>query len=169
MRTMISRFRLPAVVFSALALSASLPAQTKIGVEGAISAINGTKIELYNGLVKFEALGARIDTEDPGFKNISDLKVGTFIDVEAQLDRDGSMRATLIEVSNEKDQVPEVAGVIGTVDSATQSFTIGPLTIFWTSATKLKDLSRLRAGVKVEAQINFASGKLVAEVVEKDE
>ena len=169
MQTMISRFRLPAVICGALALSASLPAQIKIGVEGAISAINGTKIELYNGLVKFEAQGARIDTEDPGFRNIPDLKVGSFIDVEAQVDRDGFMRATLIEVSNEKDQVPEVAGVIGTVDAAAQSFTIGPLSIFWTSSTKLKDLSQLRAGVKVEARINFASGKLVAELVEKDE
>ena len=32
--------------------------------------MNGTKIELYNGLFKFEALGARIDTEDPGFKGV---------------------------------------------------------------------------------------------------
>ena len=168
MRTMISRFRLPAVVCSALALSASLPAQTKIGVEGAISAISGTKIELYNGLVKFEVPGARIDKKDPGFKNIADLKVGTFIDVEARLERDGAMRATRIKLSDEKDRVPEVAGVIGTVDAAAQSFTIGPLTIFWTSGTKQKDPSKLRAGIKVEAQINFASGKLVAEVVEKD-
>ncbi len=169
MRTMISSFRQPVVVCSALALSASLPAQTKICVEGAISAINGTKIELYNGLVKFEVPGARIDTKDPGFKNIAALKVGTFIDVEARLDRDGSMRATRIKLSNEKDRVPEVAGVIGMVDAAAQSFTIGPLTIFWTSGTRKKGLPEPRAGVKVEAQINFASGKLVADVVEKDE
>ena len=84
------------------------------------------------------------------------------------MEREGSMRATRIKLSDEKDRVPEVAGVIGTVDSAAQSFTIGPLTIFWTSGTKQKDPSKLRAGIKVEARINFASGKLVAEVVEKD-
>ena len=138
-------------------------------MEGSISAINVTKIELFNGLVKFEALGAKVDTEAPNFKNISDLKVGTFSDVEVETDRDGALHATLIEVSNEKDQVPEIGGVIGTLDTAAQTFTIGPLTISFNNQTKYKDLSGLRAGVLVEARVSFASGKLVAEFIEKDE
>ena len=161
-----------AVRFAAFLLAvvpSALQAQTKIGVEGAISAVNGTTIELYNGQVKISAEGAKIDTEDPNFKNVSDLKVGTFIDVEAVVERDGSIHATLIEVSDEKDQVPEVGGVVGTVDTAAQTFTIGPLTVHWTSQTKLKDLSAVRAGIKVEARVAFASGKLVAELIEKDE
>ena len=161
-----------AVRFAAFLLAvvpSALQAQTKIGVEGAISAVNGTTIELYNGQVKISAEGAKIDTEDPNFKNVSDLKVGTFIDVEAVVERDGSIHATLIEVSDEKDQVPEVGGVVGTVDTAAQTFTIGPLTVHWTNQTKLKDLSAVRAGIKVEARVAFASGKLVAELIEKDE
>ena len=153
----------------ALLLPAGLSAKAKASVAGNISAMNGTKIELFNGLVKFEALGARVDTEDPNFKNISDLKVGTFIDVEVETDRAGALHATLIEVSNEKDQVPVAGGVIGTVDTAAQTFTIGPLTISFNNQTKYKDLSSLRAGVLVEARVTFASGKLVAEFIEKDE
>ncbi len=161
--------KLGILLLSAVLLPAGLGAAAKISVEGSISAINGTKIELFNGLVKFEALGAKVDTEDPNFKNISDLKVGTFIDVEVETDRDGALHATLIEVSNEKDQVPEIGGVIGSVDTAAQTFTIGPLTISFNNQTKYKDLSGLRAGVLVEARVSFASGKLVAEFVEKDE
>ncbi len=157
------------LLLSAMLLPAGLSAKAKTSVEGNISAINGTRIELFNGLVKFEALGAKVDTEDPNFKNISDLKVGTFIDVEVEADRDGVLHATLIEVSNEKDQVPEIGGVVGSVDAAAQTFTIGPLTISFNSQTKYKDLSGLRAGVLVEARVSFASGKLVAEFIEKDE
>ena len=65
MRTIINRFKLPAVVFSTLALSASLPAQTKIG-EGAVSSINGTKIELYNGLGVRCAVIHDVVTKDNG-------------------------------------------------------------------------------------------------------
>lgn len=66
MRTIISRFRLSAFVFSTLALSASLPAQTKIGVEGAGAPINGTKIELYNGLGVRCAVIHDVVTKDNG-------------------------------------------------------------------------------------------------------
>ena len=156
--------------FGILLLSAAgLCAQTKIGVEGAISAINGTRIDLFNGLVKIEAQGAKIDTDDPNFKNVSDLKIGTFLDVEAVVERDGTIHATLIEVSDEKDPVAEIGGVIGSVDAAAQTFTIGPLTIAYTNQTKLKDLSGLRTGVLVEARVSFTGGKLVAELIEKDE
>lgn len=154
---------------AAIGLPPGLHAQSKIGVEGAISAINGTRIELYGGLVKIEAAGARIDTEDPNFKNIPDLRIGTFIDVEAVIEKDGTLRATLVEVSEEKNQEPEISGVIGSVDSAAQTFTIGPLTISFNSRTKLKDLQALRAGVKVEVTIDFSGGKIVAEIVERDE
>ncbi len=157
------------LLLSAMLLPAGLSAKAKTSVEGNISAINGTRIELFNGLVKFEASGARVDTEDPNFKNISDLKVGTFIDVEVETDRDGALHATLIEVSDEKEQVPEVGGVIGTVDTAAQTFTIGPLTISFNNQTKYQDLSGVRAGVLVEVRVTFASGKLVAEFIEKDE
>lgn len=54
------------------------------------------------------------------------------------MDSDGSLRATLVEVSNEKDQVPEVGGVIGSVDSVGRTFTLGPLTIAWTNQTGFK-------------------------------
>lgn len=154
---------------AAAAIPVALSAQTKIGVEGAITAVNGTRIELYGGLVKIEAAGARIDTEDPAFKNISDFRIGTFVDVEAVVETDGTLRATLVEVSDEKDPAPEVSGVIGSFDSATQSFTIGPLRIHMTSRTKLKDLSAIRAGLKVEVRIQVVSGRLEAELVERDE
>ncbi len=157
------------LLLSAVLLPAGLNAGAKTTIEGNISAIQGSRIELFNGLVKFEALGAKVDTEDPNFKNISDLKVGTFIDVEVETDWDGALHATLIEVSNEKDEVPEIGGVIGSVDTAAQTFTIGPLTISFNNQTKYKDLSGLRAGVLVEARVSFASGKLVAEFIEKDE
>ena len=161
--------RLGVLFMMSLAIPAAVNAAVKISIEGPITAISGTRIELFNGLVKVEASGAKIDTEDPSFKNIADLKVGTFVDVVAEVERDGSLRATLVEVSNEKDEVPEVGGVIGSVDTAAQTFTIGPLTIGWTNQTKLKDLSSLRAGVKIEARVAITGGKLVADFIEKDE
>lgn len=161
--------RLTLLALTCSAIPATLHAAVRISVEGPITAVNGTRIELFNGLVKVEAAGAKIDTEDPNFKNIADLKPGTFIDVEAEVALDGSLRATLVEVSNEKDQVPEVGGVIAFVDTAGQTFTIGPLTIAWTAQTRFKDLSGLRAGIKIEARIVSNGGRLVAEFIEKDE
>ena len=161
--------RLGVLLLVSLAIPAAVNAAVKISIEGPITAISGTRIELFHGLVKVEASGAKIDTDDPSFKNIADLKVGTFIDVEAEVERDGSLHAKLVEVSNEKDQATEVGGVIGSVDTAAQTFTIGPLKISFTNQTQFKDLSGLRAGVKVEARVTVAGGKLVAEFIEKDE
>jgi Domain of unknown function (DUF5666) len=161
--------RLGAILLMSLAIPAAVNAAVKISIEGPITAISGTRIELFNGLVKVEAAGAKIDTDDPSFKNIGDLKVGTFIDVEAEVAGDGSLHARLVEVSNEKDQVPEVGGVIGSVDMAAQTFTLGPLKIGFTSQTQYKDLSGLRAGVKIEARVVLTGGRLMAEFIEKDE
>ena len=72
-----------ALLLTCFAIPSELNAAVRISVEGPITAISGTKIELFNGLVKVEAAGAKVDTEDPNFKNIADLKPGTFIDVEA--------------------------------------------------------------------------------------
>ena len=161
--------RVGAMVLLAASILPAVHAGQKISVEGAISAIGGTRIELYGGLVKIETAGARIDTEDPNFKNLSDLRVGTFVDVEAVVESGGALRAVRVEVNDEKTQDNEMSGVIGSVDSAAQTFTIGPFTISWNGKTKLKDILALRAGLKVEAKIDFTSGRFVAELIERDE
>ncbi len=153
----------------ALIAPTQVRAQEKIDLEGAISAVNGTRIELFGGIVSFEARGAKIETDDENFTNVSDLKIGTVVEVEAVASLDGSIQATLIEVSDEKDAGPEVGGVIGTVDTAAQTFTIGPLTIAWDGQTKFKDLPRPQAGQLVEAAVQVSGGRLLATTVEREE
>ena len=47
--------RLGAMILLAACTLPAVRAEQKISVEGAISAINGTRIELFGGLVKIEA------------------------------------------------------------------------------------------------------------------
>lgn len=165
----LSSHLLSALVAAGVVLSAPLPAQSKIELEGPISGVQGTKIELFAGLVSVEARGARIETDDANFTNISDLKIGTVVEVEATANSDGSIQATMVEVSDEKEEDPEVGGVIGTVDAATSTFTIGPLTIAWDGQTKFKDIPRPQAGQLVEVAVRVSGGRLLALVVEKEE
>jgi hypothetical protein len=157
------------LIAAVLVPPAELQAQSKIEFEGAISAVSGTSIELFGGLVRFEARGARIDTDDERFTNISDLRIGTNIEVEAIAGPDGSIQATLVEVSDESDADSEVGGVIGTVDTAGQTFTIGSVTIAWSGQTRFRDISNLRAGLMVEVTVQAAGGRLVALMVEREE
>lgn len=167
MRKQLTAWILPAAAL--LMPLADARGQARIGVEGHITAVQGTRLELFDGLVKIEAAGARIDTEDPAFKNISDLRPGTFIEVEAVVDAAGTLRATLVEVSEEKDPKPELSGVIESFDTAAQTFAIGGISIHLTSGTKFKDLSAIRTGIKVEVVVRFSGGRLTAEFVERDE
>ena len=80
-----------------------------------------------------------------------------------------SITATDVEVSDERDPDTEIGGVISTVDEAAGTFTIGPVTVHWDGATKLRDLSELRAGVLVEATLDVSGGRLRASMVEREE
>ena len=71
-----SRFLIRALAGLAFTLSPQLGAQSEIELEGAMTQVDGTKIELFDGLVSVEVLGAKIHTDDEAFINISDLKVG---------------------------------------------------------------------------------------------
>lgn len=160
---------LGAVTGIALALPAQLPAQTDIELEGTISGVQGTTIELFHGIVRFEAGGARIETNDENFTNISDLPAGTAIEVRATATTDGSIQASRVEVSDEKEDDAEVGGVIGTVDPDAQTFTIGPISIAWNGQTKLKDISRPVAGQSVEVTVQVSGERLVALAIEREE
>ena len=103
------------------------------------------------------------------FVNISDMKVGTAVELKATVGADGAIQAKSLEVSDEKEEDAEVEGVISTVDNAAQMFTIGPLPIAWTRNTKFKDMSRPVAGQLVEVMVEVSSDRLVALVVEKEE
>ena len=153
----------------AFTLSPQLWAQSEIELEGAITHVDGTKIELFDGLVSVEVLGAKIDTDDEDFVNISDMKVGTAVELKATVGADGAIQAKSLEVSDEKEEDAEVGGVIDTVDNAAQMFTIGSLPIAWTRNTKFKDMSRPVAGQLVEVMVEVSSDRLVALVVEKEE
>ncbi len=120
---------------AAFMLPAQGSAQREIEIEGAISSVNGTTIQLFNGLVSVEALGAEIETDDEQFTNVSDIKVGAWVELEAKTTADGRIQATSVEVSDEKEDDSEIGGVIGTVDRAAQVFTIGPITIAWNDST----------------------------------
>ncbi len=152
-----------------LILPAALIGQSRIELEGPISSVEGTTITLYGDLVRFEAAGATIDSDDENFRNISDLKTGTNIEVDGTSGADGSITATDVEVSDERDPDTEIGGVISTVDEAAGTFTIGPVTVHWDGATKLRDLSELRAGVLVEATLDVSGGRLRASMVEREE
>ena len=154
---------------AALTLPGQLRSQEKIELEGNITAIDGTQVELFNGAVHFEARGARIETEDEDFTNVSDMKIGTLIEVEAQIGPSGAIQATRLEVSDEKAQDSEVCGIIGTVDEAAQTFTIGPVTISWTGQTKFKKIPAPAAGQFVEVSLRVSGDQLAALEVEREE
>ena len=159
----------PAAAAIALMQPQQLAAQSGIELEGTISSVRGTTIQLFDGLVSVEARGAKIETDDENFTNISDLTPGTAIEVQATTNAEDSLQATMVEVSDEKEEDTEIGGVIGTVDTAAQTFTIGPLTIAWTGQTKFKDISGPQAGQLVEAELQISGGRLTALVVEKEE
>ncbi len=154
---------LPVVAFS------QSGAKPGIELEGTISSVSGTQIRLFDGLVTVEARGARIEAEDEDFTNISDLKPGTAIEIRATENADGSLQSTEVEVSDEKDDHTEVVGVIGTVDLAGRTFTIGPITITWHDRTKFKDISAPAAGRLVEVEVEISGGRLIALAVEREE
>lgn len=153
----------------AAGMGAEMRAQTKIELEGRISANDGSFIEIFNGQVRFDARGAKVDVEDPNFKKLLDLKTGTAIVVEAVQVAGGGLHALRIEINDEKDESPEICGVVTAVDTAARTFRIGPVAIEWNAQTQFKDLSNLREGLLVEARLQIAGGRLVAELVEKEE
>ncbi len=154
------------LVFAALP---RLAAQSKIELEGEMTRLERGSITMFNGLVSFETGGAKIETDDENFTNLSDLKPGTAIEVDATITPDGVIQATVIEVSDEKEADTEIGGVIATVDEAGQTFTIGPVTVSWDSRTKFKGMSRPRAGLFVEAKLEILGPRLVAKVIEKED
>ena len=160
-----------AVAAAALALLAptGAAAQNRIELEGPITNVVGSLIELYGGLVKFEAAGAEIETDDENIKNIADLRPGTDIEVDAKLNSDGTIQAVRVEVSDEKDPDTELGGVISSVDESAGTFDIGPVTVHFDGATRLKDLSSIRAGTLIEATLDVSGGRLLALLVEREE
>ena len=164
-----SRFLIRSLAGVAFTLSAQLWAQSEIELEGAITNVNGTTIELFDGLVSVEVLDAKIDTDDAESIDISDMKVGTVVEITGAVGADGTIRAKSLEVSEEKKQDAEIEGVIGNVDDAARMFTIGPVPIAWTQTTKFKDMARPVAGQLVEVELEVSSDRLVASVVEKEE
>ena len=156
-------------VVTAVLTPASVVAQDRIELEGPISRVNGTRIELYGGLVTFEASGAEIETDDEGFRNVSDLKPGTDIEVNALIRADGTIAAVRVEVSDEKDPDTELGGVIRSVNEGAGTFSVGPVEIAFDGATKLKDLSAIQAGILVEVTLDVSGGRLRAVLVEREE
>jgi hypothetical protein len=125
-----------------LAEAVQLLAESDLEIEGTITNVTGTKIQRFEGLVTVEARRARIDTDDPQFTNISDLKMGASIEVKAVTNPDGSIQATPIKVSDEKEEGFGVSGVIALVDTGAQTFTMDPVTISWDSQSKFKGVAR---------------------------
>lgn len=149
--------------------SAPLAAQSQIELEGPISSVDGTKIALFEGMVVFDAAGAEFDSDDKDFKSILDLRPGAVIEVEATVAADGTIRASELEVSDDRNPDTEIGGVIATVDDSAKSFTIGPVTIHWDGGTRFRDLDELRAGVTVEADVEIHGGRLRAVMVERED
>ncbi len=164
-----AKFLASGLACAAFMLPAQGSAQHEIEIEGAISGVNGTTIQLFNGLVSVEALGAEIETDDEQFTNVSDIKVGAWVELEAKTTADGRIQATSVEVSDEKEDDSEIGGVIGTVDNAPQVFTIGPITIAWNDSTKFKNLSRPVGGRLVEVAVEVSAGRLVATSIDREE
>ena len=153
----------------ALLVPTGAAAQTRIELEGPVTNVAGSMIELYGGLVKFQASGAEIETDDESFRNISDLKPGTDVEVDATIDGDGTIQAVRVEVSDEKNPDTELGGVISAVDEAAGTFNIGPVTVHFDGATRLKDLSAIQSGTLIEATLDVSGGRLLALLVEREE
>ncbi|MDA0205458.1 MAG: DUF5666 domain-containing protein [Acidobacteria bacterium] len=160
---------LPAFALLALILApqASL-AQQRIELEGRVSRVDGTRIELSGGLVALEARGAEFEAGNDILRGVSDLTSGTAVEIIASVQPDGSMTATEIEINNEKNPEDSIKGVVSAVDQAARSFTIGPLMIYFDDATRLKKLSAIQSGSFVEATLDVSDGRLRATLVERE-
>lgn len=156
------------VAFLALLAVVATPAQERIELEGSVSAIQGARVELFGGLVAFEAGEARIEGEYDGndLSDISDLRPGADVEVKATVQPDGSILATRIEVSDEREPDNELGGVVATVGES--SFTIGPISVEFDDATRLRKLTSVQAGTLVEVALDVSNGRLRASAIERE-
>ena len=166
----VSNKLLARVLFSVmLTLPLQVWAQAEIELEGAVTGVSGTNIELFEGLVRVETLGAGIETDGKDIANISDLKPGTSVEIDAEARADGVIQAKSVEVSDEKENDAEIVGVIRTVDQAALMFTIGPIEIVWNGETKFHKLSGPVGGRLAEVNLQVSGDRLLATKVEEEE
>ncbi len=113
------------------------------------------------------------DSFDPNQLSPADIQPGNLVEVSGFSSGDGNIYATRIEVKKaqrDPGEEMELKGVIANLDTANQTFTIGPQTIDYSGANlDLGDLADLADGlfVEVKSTTGFdADGVLVASKVE---
>jgi len=160
---------LPALALLAFALMPSSSfAQQKIELEGRASRVDGTRIELYEGLIALEARDAEFEADYKGPQSVSDLTSGTAVEIVASIQPNGSISASHIEINDEKNPDNSIAGLVSAMDQAAHAFTIGPVSIFFDYNTRLKKLSAIQNETFVQATLELSGGRLRASMVERE-
>ncbi len=99
-----------------------------------------------------------LDSEVLGVDTFESIAVGNVVEVSGFSDGSGTIYATRIEVKKEALEVGdniELKGVISSLDTAGQTFTLGGLTIDYSSA-QLDDISEITNGLYVEIKSDQA-------------
>jgi hypothetical protein len=102
-----------------------------------------------------------------GIIELTDLNVGDVVNVSGLVDADGTIHATLIVRESSVVEF-EVVGRVANLDLATQTFTIGDLTIDYSQTLRL-DVGVLNNGLSVEVKGTFVGEVLMASSVVKED
>ncbi|SFR44260.1 hypothetical protein SAMN05216203_0359 [Marinobacter daqiaonensis] len=133
-------------------------------LEGPVSSV-----DLTNKL--FVVLGQTVIVNaDTVFDDITfdTLTAGTVVEVSGFFDTTGNLRASLVEKSDSTEY--EVKGHIADLDTATETFLLGGLTVSYSGAV-LEDIAALADGLFVEVKTSqsLQNGVLVADEIEGEE
>lgn len=144
--------------------------QKELEVEGAITEIN-SKSFVVNKIKLSVDSSTVVYAHEGTLLNFTDLKVGDIVEVKAFMQQDSSFKAVRIRLENdESKKETEIEGVIEAV--GTDNFTVGGLTIFVNSQTKIYDQNKqtlsfadLKIGVFVSVEASFQNNKYFASFV----
>jgi len=111
-----------------------------------------------------------------GYANIEAIPVNAIVEVSGYSDGDGNIVATRIEVKDsvwDLDDEVELKGIIASLNTSTETFTIGTLTIDYSAATVdlPAHIINLADGlfVEVKSTVGIVGGELVASEVELED
>ncbi len=141
----------------------------EVEVEGAISSVSTTSIELLDGLVTILTEGAVVEGEESE-KNfeLSDLRVGMAVEVQGKPGTGGMIDAIRITVEDDEPE-HEIEGRVDRVDPGTKQFSIAGLRIHWNAETEFEKKANLAVGQKIEVELKSSADQLIAKEISSED
>lgn len=160
-------FRWIVMVLLSITVPSVAESQTRVELEGVISAISDQSFEMFDGRVRMDPRQARFDSDEPDISKWQDLRVGTLVEIDAVVTESRTLRAVEVEVSDEAAPESEIGGVIERLE--TSRFEIAGISIETMSSTVRVGDFILAVGQRVEANVVVAEGRLIAQSLELEE